>query len=41
MEKERRYMEEKQNTDLTQMNVSQQDVDDLIFTGETGFVSER
>ena len=40
-EKERKHMEEKQNTEQNEMNVPRQDVDDLIFTGETGYISER
>ena len=34
-------MEEKQNNDMNELNIPQQDVDDLIFTGETGYISDR
>ncbi len=34
-------MEENQNTDRKERNIPRQDVDDLIFTGETGYISER
>ena len=37
-------MEEKQTTDYTMttvLTVPQQDVDDLIFTGENSYISER
>lgn len=34
-------MEEKQAADIAVLNVPQQDVDDLIFTGETGYISDR
>ena len=34
-------MEETQNTNLTNRDVCRQDVDDLIFAGETGYISER
>lgn len=34
-------MEEKQTADIAALNIPQQDVDDLIFTGETGHISDR
>lgn len=34
-------MEEKQTAEITAPGVPQQDVDDLIFTGETGYISDR
>lgn len=34
-------MEEKQTADIAVRSVPQQDVDDLIFTGETGYISDR
>lgn len=39
--KERMNMEEKQTADIAVRSVPQQDVDDLIFTGETGYISDR
>ena len=41
MEKERKTMEENQGTILINREVCRQDVDDLIFAGETGYISER
>ena len=34
-------MEENQNTTLINREVCRQDIDDLIFAGETGYISER
>ena len=34
-------MEEKQNAKALERTPPQQDVDDLIFSGETGYISQR